>query len=234
MSAFGFIDGQGQETVSVGLDGFVSWLLTGNQNADYPTLDQLASGSVSTSQMAAAGINVGTSTDPSVIGNGVNTFNASDEPIGMVFYPYHLMIIMWMLMLLWLVLAGFVLYRKKSFEGGKVKKYLLVFGPLIPFIAIQTGWMTAEIGRQPWVVYNLMNTADGVSPSVNAPQLWITIILFIVFYVILFIAWFRIVFGYIKKGPQIDPSDACPTASHYVASSATEATPAAAAAKAEA
>ena len=62
----------------------------------------------------------------------------------------------------------------------------------------------AEVGRQPWVVYNLLKTADAVSPVVSAPELLITITLFVLFYTILFIAWLRLVLGQIKKGPQLD------------------------------
>ncbi|MDR1015945.1 MAG: cytochrome ubiquinol oxidase subunit I [Coriobacteriales bacterium] len=126
---------------------------------------------------------------------------------GFTYQVYHLMILMWVLMILWLIFALVVLNRKKSFEGGKVKKYLLIFGPLLPFIAIQTGWMTAEVGRQPWVVYNQMLTSQGVSQSVNEIQLVITIILFVIFYVILFIAWLRVTTRLIKKGPQLESAE---------------------------
>jgi cytochrome d ubiquinol oxidase subunit I len=78
---------------------------------------------------------------------------------------------------------------------------LLVCIPLAE-LAINMGWMAAEVGRQPWVVQDLMRTSDGVSPLVSAGEIWTTLGLFGVIYLILFIAWIRIFVGMIKKGPE--------------------------------
>ena len=64
------------------------------------------------------------------------------------------------------------------------------------------GWMAAEVGRQPWIVQGLLRTSDGVSPLVSAGEIWTTMGLFVVIYLVLFIAWLRIFLGIIKKGPE--------------------------------
>ena len=73
---------------------------------------------------------------------------------------------------------------------------------IAPFLAIQFGWATAEVGRQPWIVTGELKTLDAISPSVPADQLLITICLFIVIYLVIFIAWARIFSKIVKSGPE--------------------------------
>ena len=63
-------------------------------------------------------------------------------------------------------------------------------------------WATAEVGRQPWIVTGELKTLDAISPSVPADQLLITICLFIVIYLVIFIAWARIFSKIVKSGPE--------------------------------
>ena len=64
------------------------------------------------------------------------------------------------------------------------------------------GWVATEVGRQPWIVQGLLRTEDGVSPVVSAREVWVTLGLFALVYLVLFIAWARIFFGIIDKGPE--------------------------------
>jgi cytochrome d ubiquinol oxidase subunit I len=117
------------------------------------------------------------------------------------------MVILYGALILWLIFAGIVLKNEKL-QKNKALLYLLIFSPLIPFLAIQSGWMVAEIGRQPWVVYGLLQTSDAISMSVSSWEILITIVLFVVFYVVLFVAWLRIVLKQIKDGPQLEGAPA--------------------------
>jgi cytochrome d ubiquinol oxidase subunit I len=128
-------------------------------------------------------------------------YQGGNPPVNLTFQAYHIMVALYALLVLWLIFAGIALRRANKGKVTKPLLVLLVFGPLIPFICIQTGWLVAEVGRQPWVVYNLLKTSDAVSPIVSSPELLITITLFVVFYLILFIAWLRLVLGQIKRGP---------------------------------
>jgi cytochrome d ubiquinol oxidase subunit I len=71
----------------------------------------------------------------------------------------------------------------------------------LPYIAIETGWIVAEVGRQPWIVYGLMRTSDAVSP-VAGSQVLVTLIGFIVLYSILGIANFLLIARLVRKGPE--------------------------------
>lgn len=88
-------------------------------------------------------------------------------------------------------------------------QWLIIISPAFAVLAIQAGWATAEFGRQPWVVYPSTTgpdgvsllTADGISLAVSGPELIATIVLFVLIYLILLIAWARIVARFIKQGP---------------------------------
>src|SRR5690606_15303902 len=78
-------------------------------------------------------------------------------------------------------------------------KFCLVMGPS-GLVAMLAGWMTTEIGRQPWIVYNVMRTADGVTPHA-AFEVGLTLVLFIVIYFIVFGAGTVYILRLIRKGP---------------------------------
>jgi cytochrome d ubiquinol oxidase subunit I len=65
------------------------------------------------------------------------------------------------------------------------------------------GWMAAEVGRQPWIVYGLLRTSDAFSPVVTGGELWASIILFTLIYIILFFVGVYSAVRYIKKGPEV-------------------------------
>ena len=84
------------------------------------------------------------------------------------------------------------------------KRWLLwtfVLAVPLPYVANQFGWMTAEVGRQPWVVYGLLRTSDALSKAVVANQVLGSIIMFIVIYALLFVVWVFVLDSKIKHGP---------------------------------
>jgi cytochrome d ubiquinol oxidase subunit I len=88
---------------------------------------------------------------------------------------------------LMLVLVGLALYATMR---NKIKGYawllkLLVWALLLPYIANTTGWLFTEIARQPWIVFTLQLTKDGVSPLVTLGMVWFTLISFTVVYGVL-------------------------------------------------
>ena len=191
MTLIGWVDEETQTTKGIAIPGITSFLASFNFSTVYPGLNTTANA-----------VDFSTEEYPGV---KVDSYKGGNPPVNVVFQAYHLMITLYFLLVVWLVIAGLTLRGiGKGKKPSRVVLYLLTFGPLIPFICIQTGWMVAEIGRQPWVVYNLLRTADAVSPVVGANQLLITISLFILFYAILFVAWLRIVLKQIKKGPQVE------------------------------
>jgi cytochrome d ubiquinol oxidase subunit I len=112
-------------------------------------------------------------------------------------------------LVLLLALTAFALARKKL-QSWKWLQKLLVIAPIFPFAAIEAGWFTAELGRQPWVVYPSTTGPDGVSlltqnaaSALTGPELLITIALFVVIYLFLIVAWARICAKFIKQGPTL-------------------------------
>jgi cytochrome d ubiquinol oxidase subunit I len=90
--------------------------------------------------------------------------------------------------------------RNKLSEKPWFLKLMVISLPL-PYIAIECGWILAEVGRQPWIVYGLLKTSDAASP-ISAGQVLTTLIGFIVLYGLLGIAGFYMIFKNALKGPK--------------------------------
>ena len=98
-------------------------------------------------------------------------------------------------------LVALLMHRRGSLERSRWLLWVLMACIPLSILAINMGWTAAEVGRQPWIVQGLLRTSEGVSPLVSAGQIWTTIGLFVLIYLVLFIAWLRIFLGIIKKGP---------------------------------
>jgi cytochrome d ubiquinol oxidase subunit I len=193
---FAWVDSDTQTRTGLEVPGFTSFLASFNTETVYPGLNTLSQ--AVTDFSAYPGVKV-------------DSYQGGIPSVGITFQAYHVMVTLYGALILWLIFAAIVLRQTKKERFSKPLLYLLVFAPVIPFLCIQAGWMVAEIGRQPWVVYDLLLTDDAISPVVSGVELLITITLFVVFYAILFVAWLRIVFKHIRQGPELEA--VVPTAS---------------------
>ena len=100
-----------------------------------------------------------------------------------------------------LVAAVFLLWRGKLFSASWVLWLLMLSFPL-PYIANTAGWMTAEIGRQPWMVYGLIRVAQGYSKYVSAGNGLFTLLGFMGMYTLLSILFIVLVYRIISEGPE--------------------------------
>ncbi len=121
-------------------------------------------------------------------------------PVNVVFQTYHLMIMMWVLMVVVLFFVGLA-YRNPHRSGASWMWWTGIISVAFPQIANQMGWYTAEIGRQPWVVYGLMRTSDGISLYVQPGQILFSLILFALVYAFVFAMFLYLLDRKIKKGP---------------------------------
>ncbi len=116
---------------------------------------------------------------------GLNAFPKEDWPnVPAVFYCYRTMIYSWGAMMLY-ACVGLVLWRLGKLRTQKWYLWLTVFSVFFPYAANIAGWFTAELGRQPWVVYNVMRTSEGVSKVLHKDQVIGSIIMFVVIYALL-------------------------------------------------
>ena len=78
----------------------------------------------------------------------------------------------------------------------------------VPYLTVRTaGWMTAEIGRQPWLVYGLIRTSEGASKHIGAGTSLFTLLGFLGMYSVLSILWIILVYKFIEKGPAVPAYD---------------------------
>ena len=136
---------------------------------------------------------------------GLNSFREDERPrqVNAIFQFYHLMVAIGMT-LIGLSLLGVWMWRRgKLFE----KRWLLwtfVWSVLLPQIANQAGWFSAEMGRQPWVVYGLLRTSDAFSRTVTANQIVFSLVLFTLVYLVLLILFLYLLTRKIQHGPEDD------------------------------
>jgi cytochrome d ubiquinol oxidase subunit I len=119
----------------------------------------------------------------------------------LLFYSYHIMAGLGTYFVVLMGIAGFLLWRGKLYSSRWVLWPILLSFPL-PYIANTAGWMTAEIGRQPWLVYNLIRTSQGYSTHVGAGTSLFSLLGFLGMYTVLSILWVMLVYNIIEKGPE--------------------------------
>lgn len=132
---------------------------------------------------------------------GLDAFPKENHPdnIPLLYFSYHIMVGLGTIFIAVMVLAGIWLWRGRLFESNWLLWILMLSFPL-PFIANTAGWMTAEIGRQPWLVYNLMRTSEGFSPTVSAGNVWFTTLGFMGIYTVLSILFLFLIWRQIENG----------------------------------
>ena len=128
--------------------------------------------------------------------------------VGAVFQTYHVMIIFGSAIFGLSFLALTLLWKGWLFRADnpiiRALLWIYVFAVAGPQICNQAGWFTAEMGRQPWIVYNMLKTSDGLSRAVAANQVVFSIILFALIYILLFITFIYLLNSKIQHGPVED------------------------------
>lgn len=132
---------------------------------------------------------------------GLKSVSPEDQPqMAPVFYSFRIMVGLGVLMLLMAIVALYLKCKDKLYTTKYFLKMSLFSAP-IGFIALWTGWITAEIGRQPWVIYNVLRTRDAVA-NVSPHEVLISLILIAIVYGVIFGYFYTYYFNKtIKKGP---------------------------------
>ncbi len=132
---------------------------------------------------------------------GLDAFPEDERPpFFITFVSFHNMVVLGTFFIGLTAFGIFLLYRGVIWETRWFLKVLIASIPL-PLIACQLGWIVAEVGRQPWVVYRLLRTSDAFSPTVSAGEVLFSIVLFGVIYLFLGALYLFVFIREVKEGP---------------------------------
>jgi cytochrome d ubiquinol oxidase subunit I len=128
------------------------------------------------------------------------------DNIPLLYYSYHVMVGLGTIFIAVMAACAVLLWRKRLFETRWALWILTMMLPF-PYIANTAGWMTAELGRQPWVIFGLMRTADGHSANVSAGNALFSLIGFMGMYTVLSILFLFLMYRQIDHGPEPRAAD---------------------------
>jgi len=140
--------------------------------------------------------------DPDSEIKGLKDIPKEDRPpVGLTFLSFRIMV---GLGTLFIILSAFALLFSimNKLDGKTLFLRMMLFSIPLPYLAAQFGWIVAEVGRQPWIVYGLMRTRDAVSKDVTPTQVLVSLLLFTLFYGILGAVDIYLLAKYAKKGPE--------------------------------
>ena len=121
-------------------------------------------------------------------------------PVLIPFFAFRIMVGCGLLMLA-LAWLGSYLMRKQRLEQNRLLLWAIFLSFPLPFIAILTGWYTAEVGRQPWVVYGVLRTADAMTPFLTARSATISLVVFVAVYTLIFAFGTFYIYRLLRAGP---------------------------------
>jgi len=143
---------------------------------------------------------------------GLDRFPKDQWPstLPLLFYSYHIMVGLGTWFGALMALAILLLWRGTLCSNKWILWAILLSWPL-PYIATTAGWMTAEIGRQPWIVYGLLRTSQGASSHVTASNSLFTLLGFLGLYSVLSLLWVILVYNQVQSGPCVTETEQMPT-----------------------
>ncbi len=139
---------------------------------------------------------------------GATVYGLDDIPrdqwpdnVELLYFAYHIMVGLGTLLILAMLTAALLLWRGRLFTSRPMLWVLMLAFPF-PYVATTAGWMTAELGRQPWVVYGLMRTVQGTSPRLSSGDVAFSSLGFMGLYLVLGVAFLFLVARVVARGPE--------------------------------
>lgn len=133
---------------------------------------------------------------------GLKEFSRDERPnVSILFWSFRFMVAVGFLLLIVMAWAALLWRRKRLYQCRPFLRTLVIVHPL-GFLATELGWVTAEVGRQPWVVYNLMKTTEGISPIPVGNVVW-SLILFLIVFPAVGAIYFFYVLKTLHRGPDL-------------------------------
>jgi cytochrome d ubiquinol oxidase subunit I len=124
-------------------------------------------------------------------------------PVELVYYAYHIMVGLGTIFSVIFAAAAWLEWRG-TLDARRGMLWVLMLAAPLPYIANQAGWMVAEVGRQPWIVYGLLRTEAGISGNVTAGMTWFTLLGFMGLYLVIGLLYLFL-FLHIVTGTSDDP-----------------------------
>ncbi len=153
----------------------------------------------------ALSVGVGWSADTVV--KGLKDFPREDRPpILVTFGAFHLMVGLWFAFLAVTAFGMFLMWRGRLADS-RLFQWLALLSLPLPVVANELGWVVAEVGRQPWIVYGILRTEDAVSKVVPAGQILFSILMFSSIYALLFVVWVFLLRRRLHEGPEEPQAD---------------------------
>ena len=139
--------------------------------------------------------------DPNATIKGLKDWPPRDRPpVAIPFFAFRIMVGIGVIMLGLVVASWWLRFKGRLFETRWFLRACQFVAPL-GFVAVLAGWITTEVGRQPWTVYGLLHTADSVSPSLTSMDVWISLAGYILAYLIMFPSGILIMGRLVRRGP---------------------------------
>ena len=130
-------------------------------------------------------------------------------PVGPPFFAFRIMVGIGVIMLLVVVIGQLLQLRGRLWDSVWFLRLCQLVAPL-GFVAVVAGWITTEVGRQPWTVYGLLRTADSVSPSLTGANVAWSLAFYVLVYLIMFPTGIAFMAGLVRRGPQRPDAEAPP------------------------
>lgn len=139
---------------------------------------------------------------------GLSEFDRSEWPdnVPLLYFSYHIMAGLGTLFIGLMLTCAWAMWRRTLFDNRALLWCLMLAFPF-PYIANTAGWMTAELGRQPWLIHGLMRTADGFSKNVSEGNVLFTFVGFLGLYLVLGLLYFFVTLRIVNAGPQEAEAD---------------------------
>jgi len=186
-----------EEKFAIKLPGLLSFLATGHTDGTVDGINQLR-----------AKYEKQYGTDP-----GATYYSPGDYTpiIPVTYWSFRLMIGLGLLAAAGAALILWLTRRGRAPTGRGVWLWVAIAMPLLPVAANSFGWIFTEMGRQPWVVFGVMTTANGVSPSVGAGTVLTSLLAFTLVYAVLAVVEIGLILKYVRAGAEPAPEDTGPT-----------------------
>jgi cytochrome d ubiquinol oxidase subunit I len=140
---------------------------------------------------------------------GLDAFPKKDWPdnIPLLYYSYHIMVGLGTMFIGIMGLAFLLLAWRRTLFRFRPFLWVLMLATPFPFIANTAGWLTAELGRQPWLAYELFRTEEGVSPMLTSGNVLFTLIGFMGMYLVMGLLYFLLMIREVAHGPEAEEEE---------------------------